>query len=108
MFEQIAFGACLQGGHLHIAVDALEPLLAGCGLGLADAGFGVQNLALQIGQVDRVVVNQRDVADTGRGQIQGRRRAEASGADDQRVGIEKGLLALYAQLVKQDMARIAQ
>jgi hypothetical protein len=59
------------------------------GLGLADARAVVRDLALQVGEVDRVVVDQRDAADAGRAQVQRHRRAQAAGADDQGVRVSR-------------------
>jgi hypothetical protein len=78
------------------------------GLGLADARQVVCDLALQVGDVDRVVVDDRQVPDAGRAQVQRHRRAQATGSDHQRVRSEQPLLAFDAELVEQDVARIAQ
>ena len=40
---------------------AVQGLFAGFRLGHADAGLGMQDLALQVGEVDRVVIDQRDL-----------------------------------------------
>ena len=68
----------------------------------------VQDLPLQVGEVDRVAVGEQDPADAGRGEIERRRRAEAAGADHQRVRAEQALLPLDADLVEQDVAAVAQ
>ena len=47
-------------------------------------GFGVvDHLALQVGQRHRIVVDDAERADAGRGKILQHRRAEAAGADHQ-------------------------
>ena len=74
----------------------------------ADRSRHVQDLALQVGEVDRVCIDQGELADAGRGQIHRRRRAEPSGADDDRVRVEKTLLSLDAEFVDKDMAGIAE
>ena len=66
------------------------------------------DLALQVGEVDLVVVDQGDPADAGRAEVERHRRAEAAGADHQRVGGSEALLAFDADVVEQDVARIAQ
>ena len=48
-------------------------------LGGADAVGGVGNLALEIGQVDMVVIDQTDRADAGGGEVEQGRAAEAAG-----------------------------
>jgi hypothetical protein len=45
----------------------------------------VCDLALQVGQIHRVVIDDRESADAGRAQVQRHRRAEASGTDHQGV-----------------------
>ena len=66
------------------------------------------DLALQVGEVDAVVVDDRDAADAGRAEVQRHRRAEAAGADHQRVRGEQPPLALDADVVEQEVARVAQ
>ena len=68
----------------------------------------VRNLPLQIGQLDGVVVDDRDPADAGRAEVQRHRRPEAAGADDQRMRRQQPALALDADLVEQDVPRITQ
>jgi hypothetical protein len=68
----------------------------------------VHDLALQVGQVDLVVVDQGDAADAARCQVERGGRTEAAGTDDEGVRVEQALLALDAELVQQDVARIAQ
>ena len=91
-----------------VRVDRGQRLAAGFGLGHADAGLCVQNLALQVGQVDGVVVDQGDLPDACRGKIERGGRAEAAGADDQRVRGEYAFLALDAQRVQQDVSAVAE
>jgi hypothetical protein len=74
----------------------------------ADARVGVGDLALQVGEVDLVVVHQRDVADAGSGQVQRDRGAQSAGADHQGVAGTDARLAVDAEFLKQDVARIAQ
>jgi hypothetical protein len=66
------------------------------------------DLPLQVRQIDRVAVDQRDAADAGAAQVQRRRRTQAAGADDERVRRAQTLLALDTDLVEQDVARLAQ
>ena len=81
----------------------------------ADIAFGVPiraqvvgDLALQVGEVDAVAVDDRDPADAGGAEVQRHRRAEPAGADDQRMRREQALLALDADVVEQQVARVAQ
>ena len=93
---------------LHLRVDARQRGLSGQRLELADAFLRVQDLALQVGQVDRVAIGQRDMADSRGSQVQGGRRAESAGADDQHLGIDDPVLSFDAYGVKQDVAAVAQ
>ena len=63
-------GALHQGPHLHIGVEGCKP--AACRLGLrgSDGGHVVRDLALQIGQVHAVVVDDRDPSHAGAAQVQ--------------------------------------
>ena len=55
-----------------------------------------------------VVVDDRDRAHAGGSQVQQRGRAETTGTDHQRVRGRDALLALDADVVQQDVARITQ
>ena len=66
------------------------------------------NLALQISQIDRIVIDQRDVADASRTQVQRCGRAQAAGTNDQHMRGQDAFLPLNADFVEQDVARIAQ
>ena len=55
-----------------------------------------------------VMVDQGDAADAGAAQVQGHRRAQAACANDQHMGGEQLFLAFDADLVEQDVARIAK
>ena len=46
-------------------------------------------------------------ADAGRREVERGRRAEAAGAEQQDLGVEQLLLALVADLGKQEVARVA-
>ena len=68
----------------------------------------MHDLALQVGEVDLVVIADRDACRRRRRQIQRDGRAEAAGADDQRVRGEQFLLAFDADLRQQDVPAVAQ
>jgi hypothetical protein len=68
----------------------------------------VHDLALQVGEIDVVVIAQGDVPHTAGGEVQSDRRAEPAGADHQRMRGEELLLAPLTQLREQDMAAVAQ
>jgi hypothetical protein len=78
------------------------------GLGLAHARQVVGDLPLQVGHVDRVVVDQGDAADPRGAQVQRHRRAQAASADHQRMAVQQALLAFDTDGIEQDVAGIAQ
>ena len=91
---------------LHMRIEPLDRRFGAVDLAQAHIGRGVDDLTLQVGQRHRVVVDDAQSADAGRGEIQQDRRAEAAGADDQHPrGLEPGL-ARAADLAQHDMARI--
>ena len=61
------------------------------------------DLALQVGEVHRVVIDHGDPAHAGGAQVQRCGRAQAAGADDHRVGGKNAFLALDADVIEQDM-----
>ena len=69
--ERLAGQPLLQRHDVDFRIDRLQGLLAGFRLGHADPGLGVQDLALQVGEIDRVVIDQRDLADSGGSQVEG-------------------------------------
>ena len=75
--------------------------------GVADAVGRVDHLALQVREVDDVVVDDAERADAGRGEIQRGRRAEPAGAEQQDLRVEQLLLALDADLRDEHVARVA-
>jgi hypothetical protein len=90
-----------------LRVQRLQPGGGAVDLELAQRGGVVHHLALQVGQLDDVVVMQPDGADPGGGEIQQQRRAEAAGADHQHPRGQQLFLTLAADLGQQDVARIA-
>ena len=92
---------------LDVGVQRVDRLLGRVDLRHADPLAGVDHLALEVGQVDLVVVDDPERADAGRGEVQRGRRAEAAGAEQQHLGVEQLLLALGADLGQQQVARVA-
>ena len=71
----------------------------------AESTFGVptrcgvvDHLALQVREVDLVVVDDPQRPDPGSGEVERRGRAQAAGAEQQHLGVEQLLLALGADL----------
>ena len=99
--------ADVVGDDVDVRVEQRERLLGRVDLALADAVDVVEDLALQVGVVDDVHVDDADRADAGRREVQGGRRAEAAGAEEQHLGLEQLLLALLADLGEQEVALVA-
>src|SRR3989338_3246836 len=68
----------------------------------------MNDLALQIAEIHRVVVAQGQPSDTAGGEIQRGRRTEPAQTDDEHFCIEQALLPLNADLRQQDVPAIAQ
>ena len=76
--------------------------------GVADVGHREQQLALQVGEVDRVRIHERDRAHAGRGEELRDRVAEPARADDERVRRGEALLRVGTELVEQEVAAVAE
>ena len=75
--------------------------------GIADPFGVVDHLALQVGGVDDVVVDEADRADPGGGEVERGRRAEPAGAEQQHLRVQQLQLAVDADLGEQGVARVA-
>ena len=75
---------------------------------MTDGRGGVQDLALQIAQVDPIVIDQVQCPDAGCGQIHGRRRTQSAETDDQCACALQALLAFDPQLGEHDLAAVTQ
>lgn len=67
----------------------------------------MNDLALQIGRVDRVGVDNANVSDAGGRQIEQNGRAQSAGANHQYGRVAQGQLAAHAYLRQDQVARIA-
>src|SRR3712207_4406732 len=65
------------------------------GLGPAHVGLAVDDLALQVGLVDDVELDDAERADAGRGQVHEHGRAETAGADGEHLGVLQPLLTVH-------------
>ena len=90
----------------HLGVDGGDPAGGRFHLGRADVGGAVQDLALQVGEIHRVGVGDAEHAHSGRRQVQGRRRSQSAGADDQDLGPPDAQLPCDADLGQQDMPAV--
>ena len=97
-----------MGLDLHLGVDGGERGARALDLGHADAVRGVDDLALQVGEIDRVVVDDADAPDARGGEVHQHGRAEPARADHQHARGQQLLLALAAELGQDDVARVAR
>ncbi len=67
----------------------------------------MHDLALEVRLVDDVGVDDPERADSGRGEVERRRRAEAAGADEQDARVEEALLPVLADLRDEQVAAVA-
>ena len=86
------------GRHLDVGVERLDRALRAVDLRRAERVQRVRDLPLQVRLVDDVGVDDPEVADAGRGEVQRGRRAEAAGAEQQDLRVEQLELALLADL----------
>ena len=96
-----------MGLDLDVGIERLQPVSRAVDLEIAHVFRGVENLALQVGEGDDIRVHQPNHAHTGRGQIEGRRGAQAAGADDQDAGGLQPLLAGPTDLAQDQVAGVA-
>jgi hypothetical protein len=108
LFEPLARDALGYGGNRSLRIDAPQRAACRLDLALADGIGEMHDLALQVGEIDHVVVAQGQPADATRSQVKCHRRAESTGADDERMRVEQLLLAVDFNLGQQDVAAIAQ
>ena len=93
--------------HVDVGVERVDRLLRRVDLGDADALGVVDHLALQVGEVDHVVVDDPERAHASRREVQRGRRAESAGAEQEHLGVEQLPLALGADLGDQQVAGVA-
>ena len=84
--------ASRRTGYLTTFTSGLSAAMAAS----AESTFGVpiavgrvDDLALQVGEVDVVVVDDAERADAGRGEVQRGRRAQAAGAEQEHLAVEQ-------------------
>ena len=87
-----------------ISIEVAESLPRRVELPLADGGFAVEDLSLEIRFVDGVEVDETETSDARRREIQRDRAAQAADADDQRRSALELLLTFFADLGKEKVA----
>ena len=90
-----------------MGIEAGNALRRAVDLAPADIRRGVNDLALQIGQRNDVVIDHTERADPGGGEIHQRRRTEAARADHQHGRLFQCRLAGAADLAQHDVAGVA-
>ena len=106
--QQGRIGAIDHRVHFHLGVELRHAASSRFGLGRAQAVHAMGNLTLQVGQVHRVRVDDRDASHTGRGQVHQHGRPQTTRANDQGMGLGDALLPVNAQVFKQDVTRVAK
>ncbi len=66
----------------------------------------VKDLPLEVGEVDQVVVDDGQGAHPGRGEVEGRRRAEPTGSDEEHTRVRQATLALLTDTGKEQVPRV--
>ena len=108
LLEQSSIGAAVDGGHRRVRVDRGDGAARRVDLGKTDAVHSMGYLALQVGQFDPVVVDQRDTPHARSAKVHGYRTAQTACPYDQRVGAGNTILPIDADFIKQEVARVAQ
>ena len=93
--------------HVHVRVDLHDAVPGGLGLGPADVGLAVDDLALQVGLVDHVEVHDAERAHARGGQVQQRGGTQAAGAHAEHLGVLEPLLPGHPDVRDDQMARVA-
>jgi hypothetical protein len=99
--------ALLEDPHVDVRVQSLERSLRRLCLRLAEPLGRVDDLALEVRLVDRVVVDDADRPDAGGSKVQAGGRAQSPGPDEEHAGIEQLLLPLLADLRDEEVAAVA-
>ena len=93
--------------HVDVGVVREEGLLRRLDLGAADVVVLVEDLALEVGAVDDVEVDETDRADAGEGEVEGDGGAEPAGADDEDLRLDDLALPDAGDLGHDEVAAVA-
>jgi hypothetical protein len=108
LVELVSIDVLLYGNKDHIRIDRSQCHPARRGLGHADSPGCVKDLALQVGQVDPITIDESQRADPGGCEVQRRGGSQATRANDQPVRCAQAVLTLDAELIEEYVTRIAQ
>src|SRR2546430_5890465 len=92
---------------LDVGIEVAERLGRRLDLGPADVVVTVQELALKVGGVDGVEVDDSDLADAGRRQVHGRGRAKPAGAQEEHARVEQLALPRATYFGQDQVPRVA-
>jgi hypothetical protein len=93
--------------HRDVRVEVGQPVRRGLHLGTPQVGLSVQWLAVQVGYLDMVVVDDPDRPDACGGEVGQRRRPKSPGPDDEDTGGPEPPLPDLADLRQASVSRIA-
>ena len=99
--------ALLVGDDVDVGVDIRQRLASRLHLGAPDSIDPMEDLSLEIGHIDDVVVDDADRAHPGGRQIEGGGRSETAGADQEHPRIEQPGLAGLAHFGEQQVTAVA-
>ncbi len=95
-------------GEMDLRIEGLEALVGLLGFG-ASAGLRVvKYLALEVGEVDLIRIDDADVSDACGCKIQQRRRSETSRSDDKEPCLFEALLPLESDLGEDELSCITK
>ena len=92
----------------HLPVDVAEGAGGGGCLGEAEGALAVDDLAVEVGELEVVVVDDAEAADAHGGEVLQHGRAGAAGADDEDGGAGEALLAGEADEGEDELPAVAQ
>src|SRR5690606_6109408 len=69
-----------------MGVDLTEAVFRALQLRFSDPGFAMEDLALKVGNIDVIRIDQAETAHAGGGEVEGRRTTQPAGADHQHRG----------------------
>src|SRR5699024_5584045 len=90
-----------------VRVQRLDRAFRRLGLRFAEPLGRVDDLALEVGRVDGVVVDDPERADARGSEVEGGWRTEPAGADQEDARVEQLLLALLADFGDEQVPRVA-
>ena len=104
--QPFAFDAFGHGAQADVGVEVAHAPDGGFGLVVTQPVAGMDDLPLQVGQVDGVVVADGKGADAAGGEVESGRAAQSAGADHQGVAGQQFFLAGDVDVRQQDVAGI--